>query len=64
MTKNMKALRKVRPEPGLTMQEIPVPTIKANEVLIKVHKRAICGTDLHIYEWNEWARRTIQNSAA
>ncbi len=60
MKGNMKALRKMKPGPGLEMQEVPVPAIKANEVLIKVHKRAICGTDLHIYKWDEWSQNRLK----
>jgi threonine 3-dehydrogenase len=55
----MKALVKSRPEKGLSLEEIPVPAIGVNDVLIKVRKTSICGTDLHIYDWDEWARRTI-----
>ncbi len=60
MKGNMKALRKMKPGPGLEMQEVPIPAIKANEVLIHVHKRAICGTDLHIYKWDEWSQNRIK----
>jgi threonine 3-dehydrogenase len=60
MTGNMKALRKMKPGPGLEMQQVPIPSIKANEVLIKVHKRAICGTDLHIYKWDEWSQNRLK----
>lgn len=55
----MKALVKLRPEKGIWMEEVPVPSIGVNDVLIKIKKTAICGTDLHIYEWNEWAQQTI-----
>ncbi|MEW6440048.1 MAG: L-threonine 3-dehydrogenase [bacterium] len=55
----MKALVKARPEAGLWLKEVPVPEIGVNDVLIRVHKSAICGTDVHIYHWDEWARRTI-----
>jgi threonine 3-dehydrogenase len=55
----MKALVKKKAEPGLWLEEVPDPEIGINDVLIKIHKTAICGTDVHIYEWNEWARRTI-----
>lgn len=55
----MKALVKTKPERGVWMQEIDVPEIGVNEVLIKVVKSAICGTDLHIYLWDEWAQKTI-----
>ena len=55
----MKALVKKNPTPGIWMEEVPVPTIGDHEVLIKVHKTSICGTDLHIYKWDEWAQKTI-----
>ncbi len=55
----MHALVKSRPEPGLWCAEVPVPEPGINDVLIRVHKTGICGTDLHIYEWDEWARSTI-----
>ena len=55
----MKALVKTKKEPGLWLQEVPVPKIADNEVLIKVKKTAICGTDLHIYNWDEWAQQVI-----
>jgi threonine 3-dehydrogenase len=60
MKRMMKALVKARPEKGLWMQEVPVPEPGLNDVIIKVRKSAICGTDLHIYKWDEWARRTIK----
>jgi threonine 3-dehydrogenase len=56
----MKALVKAKPEKGLWMQDMPVPQIGINEVLIKIKKSAICGTDLHIYKWDNWAQRTIK----
>jgi len=55
----MKALIKERPEPGIWMGEVDIPLIQENEVLIKIHKTAICGTDLHIYNWDAWAQATI-----
>ncbi len=55
----MKALVKARPEPGLWMEDVPAPTIGPNDVLIRVKKTGICGTDLHIFHWDEWAQRTI-----
>lgn len=55
----MKALVKVAPEPGLVLQDVPVPQITHNEVLIKILKTAICGTDVHIYNWDKWAQQTI-----
>jgi len=56
----MKALVKSRAEPGIWMESMPVPHAGTNEVLIKIHKAAICGTDLHIYTWDDWAQRHIQ----
>lgn len=60
MKKTMKALVKSKPERGLWMEEIPVPEYGVNDVLIKVTKSAICGTDLHIYRWDEWSQNTIK----
>lgn len=59
MTNQMKALVKARPEPGLWMQAAPVPEIGPDDVLIKVRKTGICGTDIHIWNWDEWAERTV-----
>ena len=55
----MKALVKARPEPGLWMEDVPRPTPGDGEVLIRVHKTSICGTDLHIHRWDAWAQATI-----
>lgn len=55
----MKALVKSQRAPGLSLEDIPKPEIGINEVLIKVLRTGICGTDLHIYQWDEWAQRTI-----
>ncbi len=55
----MKAIVKAKPERGLWMQEVEKPTIGAHEVLIEVHKSAICGTDVHIYKWDEWSQNDI-----
>jgi threonine 3-dehydrogenase len=55
----MKALVKSRPEPGLWLEEVPVPEIGINDVLIRVKKASICGTDVHILKWDDWAKRTI-----
>jgi threonine 3-dehydrogenase len=57
--KMMKALVKKYKEPGIWMDEVPVPEIGINDVLIKIHMTSICGTDIHIYQWNEWAKNTI-----
>ena len=56
----MKAIVKSSPEKGLWMEDVPLPVIGVNEVLIKIKKSAICGTDLHIYKWDEWARQTLK----
>ena len=53
----MKALVKVSPSAGFTMQEIEIPSIHDNDVLIRIKKTAICGTDLHIFSWDEWAKK-------
>jgi threonine 3-dehydrogenase len=55
----MKALLKSKPQPGLWLEEVPVPQIGINDVLIKIHKTAICGTDIHIFNWDDWAKKTI-----
>ena len=55
----MKALSKLKPEPGIWMVDAGVPAVGNNDVLIKVTKTAICGTDLHIYKWDDWAASTI-----
>lgn len=55
----MKALVKTKSEKGLWMEDIPIPEVGPNDVLIKISKTAICGTDLHIYLWDDWARQTI-----
>jgi len=56
----MKALVKLRPEKGIWMENVPVPEIGINDVLIKIKKTAICGTDLHIYKWDDWSQKTIK----
>ena len=56
----MKALVKLRPEKGIWMEDIPIPTIGVNDVLIKIKKTAICGTDFHIYKWDDWSQKTIK----
>lgn len=55
----MKALVKKYPKPGLWMEEVPVPKAGTNEVLIKTLKTGVCGTDLHIFHWDDWAQRNI-----
>jgi threonine 3-dehydrogenase len=55
----MKALVKSRAEQGLWLDDVEVPKIGINDVLIRVHQTGICGTDVHIYQWDEWAQQTI-----
>ncbi|MDB6037643.1 MAG: tdh, partial [Verrucomicrobiales bacterium] len=57
--KTMKALVKAEAKPGLWLKEVPVPEIGINDVLIRVDRTGICGTDLHIYKWDAWAQKTI-----
>ena len=57
--KKMKALVKKYPRPGLWLEEVPVPSVGDGDVLIKVMKSSICGSDVHIYNWDGWAQRTI-----
>jgi threonine 3-dehydrogenase len=55
----MKALVKSKKEVGVWLDDVPIPTIGINDVLIKVLRTGICGTDLHIYKWDAWAQKTI-----
>ena len=55
----MKALVKSKPEPGLWLEEVDAPRIGINDVLIRVQRTGICGTDVHIFKWDQWARKTI-----
>ena len=59
MTNMMKALVKAKAEPGLWMEHVPVPEIGPDDVLIRIRKTGICGTDIHIWNWDEWAQRTV-----
>ena len=59
MTNHMKALVKARAEEGFWMERVPVPEPGPHEVLIKVRKSAICGTDVHIWKWDEWSAKTV-----
>src|SRR5262249_7742833 len=56
---SMLALVKAGPGPGLELRDVPMPEVGINDVLIRVHKTGICGTDLHIESWDPWAARTI-----
>ena len=55
----MKALVKAKRAPGIWMEDVPEPKVGPNDVLIKIRKTAICGTDMHIYNWDAWAQKTI-----
>ncbi|GGX40479.1 L-threonine 3-dehydrogenase [Saccharospirillum salsuginis] len=55
----MKALAKLKPEPGIWMTDVPEPEVGHNDLLIKIHKTAICGTDVHIYNWDHWSQQTV-----
>ena len=59
MKNTMQALVKTTPAPGLTLQQEPIPEIGPEDVLIKINKTGICGTDLHIWNWDDWAQRTV-----
>lgn len=56
----MKALVKTKAEKGIWMEEVNIPEIGVNDILIKIKKTAICGTDLHIYRWDEWSQKAIK----
>src|SRR5205823_909244 len=56
----MKALVKSKAEPGLWLEDTPDPEIGLNDVLIRIDRTGICGTDGHIYQWDDWARKTIR----
>lgn len=58
--KTMKALVKKESKEGLWLEEVPVPEYGIDEVLVKIHKTGICGTDVHIYNWDEWSQKTIK----
>ena len=60
MPQMMKALVKREAGKGIWMEQVPVPQVGPNDVLIKLEKTAICGTDLHIYKWDEWSQRVIK----
>ncbi len=55
----MKALVKKYAKPGIWLEDVPKPEVGMHDVLIKVKKTSICGTDVHIYNWDEWSQRTI-----
>jgi threonine dehydrogenase-like Zn-dependent dehydrogenase len=55
----MQAVVKAKAEPGLWLEEVPVPEVRGDAVLIRVLKTSVCGTDVHIYNWDAWAQKTI-----
>ena len=55
----MRALGKLKKEPGIWMYDAPLPKIGPDDVLIKIQKTSVCGTDVHIYKWDEWAQKTV-----
>src|SRR5207302_605224 len=55
----MQAVVKAKAEPGLWLEQVPVPEVAGDDVLIRVLKTSICGTDVHIYNWDAWAQKTI-----
>lgn len=59
LPKTMRALRKTAPQPGFVLQEIPVPELGPSDVLIRVEKAGVCGTDAHIYAWDKWAQNRL-----
>ena len=59
MKNTMKALEKSQAAEGLWLVDAPVPEIGADDVLIKINKTGICGTDVHIWNWDEWAEKTV-----
>lgn len=59
MSSLMKSLVKLKPEPGIWMSDTEKPVVGHNDLLIKINKTAICGTDMHIYHWDEWSQKTI-----
>ncbi len=58
--RQMRALAKTRPGPGIDLVEVPVPSPGINDVLIRIKRTSICGTDIHIYNWDQWAEKTIR----
>ena len=59
MLRNYEGIGQEIQRPGIWLDEVPIPDIGINDVRIKIRKTSICGTDIHIYKWNEWAQKTI-----
>ena len=60
MENMMDALVKEKPCTGFVLKKVPIPEVGINDVLIKVHKTSICGTDVHIYNWDQWAQKNVK----
>ncbi len=60
MAGTMTAVRKVSPEKGLTIERVPIPGVAPDEVLVAVEAASVCGTDLHIWNWDEWAQNRLE----
>lgn len=56
----MKALSKLKAEEGIWMTDVPQPELGHNDIMIKIRKTAICGTDVHIYNWDEWSQKPFR----
>src|SRR5207244_12493088 len=59
MQKMMPAIVKAKAEPGLWLEQVPVPEVGPDDVLMRTKKASTCGTDIHIYNWDDWAQKTI-----
>src|SRR2546428_3196212 len=59
MQKMMPAIVKAKAEPGLWLEQAPVPKVEGDDVLVRILKTSICGTDIHIYNWDAWSQKTI-----
>ena len=60
MSETMMAVRKLEMAPGLTVEEVPIPEVGVDEVLVAVEAASVCGTDLHIWKWDDWASNRIR----
>ena len=60
MKETMIAVRKPGPREGLVVEDVPIPEIAPDEVLVAVEAASICGTDLHVWEWDEWSQQRIK----
>jgi threonine 3-dehydrogenase len=60
MSETMKAIRKPKAEPGLVVEDVPLPEIGPHDVLVRVEAASICGTDLHIWKWDKWSQQRLK----